>query len=101
VVCRYGGDEFSIIMPEASLEDAAKRAEELREGVRQISIEMNGRVVDGVSISLGAAVFPDHGATLDMLVREADSALYSAKSSGRDQVRTRFSLGPRRNRAEA
>jgi diguanylate cyclase (GGDEF)-like protein len=101
VLCRYGGDEFSIVMPEASLEDAMKRAEELREGVRQISIEMNGRIVDGISISLGAAVFPEHGATLDMLVREADSALYAAKTSGRNRVRARLSSVPKRSRAEA
>ena len=101
VVCRYGGDEFSVIMPEASLEDTMKRADDLRDGVHQISIDMNGRIVDGVSISLGAAIFPLHGCTLDMLVREADSALYSAKSSGRNQVRTKLSPVPQRSRAEA
>src|SRR5262249_51057110 len=101
VMCRFGGDEFSIIMPEASLEDAVKRAEELRQGASLLSIEMNGRVVDGITISLGAAVFPQHGSTPDVLIREADAALYAAKTSGRDRVRSKLTSIPKRTRAEA
>jgi diguanylate cyclase (GGDEF)-like protein len=88
VLCRYGGDEFSIIMPEASLDDTVKRAEDLRQRTKQLSLEINGRIVDQVTISLGAVAFPHHGSTLDELIKEADTALYAAKTSGRDQVKT-------------
>ena len=98
VLCRYGGDEFAIVMPEASLEDTMKRAEELRQGATRLTIEMSGRIVDGVTISLGAAAFPHHGSNLDALIKEADSALYAAKKAGRNQVKTNLA---NRNVAEA
>ena len=79
VICRYGGDEFAIVMPEASLEDTVKKAEELRKGTKSLNL----------TISLGAAAFPDHGSTVEALIKEADTALYAAKTQGRDQVNSR------------
>jgi len=99
ILCRYGGDEFSIIMPEASLDDTLKRAEELRAAARLLSTELGGRTLAGVTISLGAAAFPTHGFTVEMLIKEADSALYSAKASGRDQVKANLPLQVKRNAA--
>ena len=87
VLCRYGGDEFCIMMPETSLEDAAMRGDECRSAVKLLSIEWEGKILAGITISLGVAAFPSCP-TSDVLFREADSALYSAKSSGCDRVQT-------------
>ena len=86
VLCRYGGDEFSIVMPETSLEDATRRAGEWRSAVKLLSIEWEGKIVAGLTISLGVATYPNCP-TSHALFREADSALYSAKAAGRDQVK--------------
>jgi diguanylate cyclase (GGDEF)-like protein len=88
VLCRYGGDEFAIVMPDAVLQDTVKKAEEMRRAAKSLSLQLNGRVIDGMSISLGAAAFPHHGSTREILIQQADSALYAAKTGGRDQVKT-------------
>jgi diguanylate cyclase (GGDEF)-like protein len=87
VLCRYGGDEFCIVMPETSLENAAIRGDECRSAVKLLSIEWEGKILAGITISLGVAAFPSCP-TSDVLFREADSALYSAKTSGCDRVQT-------------
>ena len=74
-------------MPETSLEDATKRADECRSAVKLLSIEWEGKILAGITISFGVATFPSCP-TSDALFREADSALYSAKNSGCDQVKT-------------
>jgi len=82
VACRYGGEEFVILMPDAPLSIAQERAEELREHVkRRLKVEQHP-----VTISLGVAVYPDHGLTQEALLNAADSALYRAKEQGRDRV---------------
>jgi diguanylate cyclase (GGDEF)-like protein len=87
VLCRYGGDEFCIVMPETSLEDATMRARECRSAVKRMNIEWERKILAGITISIGVAAFPSCR-TSDALFREADSALYLAKSSGSDQVQT-------------
>jgi len=87
VLCRYGGDEFCIVMPETSLEHAAMRGDECRSAVKLLSVQWDGKILPGITISLGVAAFPSCP-TSDVLFREADSALYSAKSSGCDRVQT-------------
>lgn len=87
VLCRFGGDEFSIVMPQTSLENAASRADEWRSAFKLLSIEWEGRVLSGLTISSGIAGYPSCP-TSDALFREADAALYSAKVCGRDQVKT-------------
>ncbi|HEY7677737.1 MAG TPA: diguanylate cyclase, partial [Candidatus Methylomirabilis sp.] len=86
VACRYGGEEFVLILPEASLENTRRRAEQLREAAKRHHISHEGKAIGQVSISLGAAVFPDHGATAEAVIRAADAALYRAKVAGRDRV---------------
>ncbi|GIV95802.1 MAG: hypothetical protein KatS3mg057_0459 [Herpetosiphonaceae bacterium] len=86
IACRYGGEEFAIILPEAHLLDTRHRAEQLREGIKRLSIRINLGATHGVTASLGVAAFPEHGPTGEMLLRAADSALYRAKSSGGDCV---------------
>ncbi|MFP4437843.1 MAG: diguanylate cyclase [Chloroflexaceae bacterium] len=86
IVCRYGGEEFVLIMPGASLEDTHRRAEQVRASVKQMQVQHAGQTLGSVSVSLGVAVFPIHGATSDEVLKAADSALYRAKAGGRDQV---------------
>jgi diguanylate cyclase (GGDEF)-like protein len=84
VACRYGGDEFVILLTETSLETAKKRARQLREGIKSLSVAHRGRYLTPPTVSLGAALYPDHGASGDELIRAADEALYKAKARGRD-----------------
>ena len=84
--CRYGGDEFVIILPETSLEKARQRAEQLRLGVKNVCIHFRGHTLDTITLSLGVSVFPQHGLTAETLLRTADAALYRAKAEGRDRV---------------
>jgi len=86
VACRYGGEEFTVIMPETSLETACQRAEELRQAVHDLHPEHQGRGLGGITISLGVAVFPQDGENHEDLLRAADAALYEAKHAGRDRV---------------
>ena len=86
VLCRFGGDEFTLILPEASLADAMQVAEKLRQGIKTVQVEHRGEVIGGLTASIGAASFPLHGQTPEDLVRSADQALYRAKAAGRDCV---------------
>ncbi len=86
IACRYGGEEFTLILPDSSLEDTRRRAEELREEVKHLHIRYDGEPIGNVTLSLGVAVFPDHGETAETVLQMADWALYLAKERGRDQV---------------
>jgi diguanylate cyclase (GGDEF)-like protein/putative nucleotidyltransferase with HDIG domain len=79
---RYGGDEFTVILPQASLDDARKIAERMR---RKIEVEMDGRGAP-LSCSIGVASWPTDGVMREEIVRGADTALYHAKQTGRDRV---------------
>ena len=86
IACRYGGDEFVLVLPEASLDVTRERAEYLRIEARRLQEEYNSQRVKSFTISLGVAIYPDHGSTGDEVLRSADKALYRAKSEGRDRV---------------
>jgi len=83
VVCRYGGEEFAILLTQTSAQHAMNIAEKLRKMVAGWQFPGVPRTV---TISAGAAAFPDHGITRDDLVRAADAALYAAKQAGRNRV---------------
>ena len=88
IACRYGGEEFTVIMPGAPLEATTLRATEIGIAVKGILIkEPTGTLPGGLSVSAGVAVFPDHGDDGEALVRAADLALLAAKQAGRDCVR--------------
>jgi diguanylate cyclase (GGDEF)-like protein/PAS domain S-box-containing protein len=86
IACRFGGEEFVLILPEAALDDTLKRAEEIRQGVAQLQVSHRGQVLNGITVSLGVAVFGEHGATGEDLLRAADHAMYRAKEQGRNRV---------------
>ncbi len=86
IACRYGGEEFLVILPEMSLSAAAQKAEQLREKFKCLNIMHQGQLLRQATISLGVAAFPEHGTTVQILTQMADKALYQAKGEGRDRV---------------
>ena len=85
IACRYGGEEFCLVLPEAPLDIAQRKAEEIRIALEQRDLNYRGKPIT-ITASLGVAVYPDHGTETDILLRAADEALYEAKGSGRNQV---------------
>jgi diguanylate cyclase (GGDEF)-like protein len=86
IVCRHGGEELAVVLPDADLAAARARAEQLRAGVRRLELSHAGRSVGPLTISVGVVVFPHHGRSWQTLLRIADEALYAAKEQGRDRV---------------
>jgi len=88
VVCRYGGEEFSVVLPETDAEGAFVVAEKVREAVASHSFaDGDGKRGVHVTVSIGLATFPSSAADREELLRQADDALYQAKHLGRDRVR--------------
>lgn len=86
IACRYGGEELTIILPEATLEVVQQRAEQLREGVKHLNVKHRGQFLGSITLSLGVACFPEHGLSGSAVLQAADVALYRAKREGRDRV---------------
>jgi diguanylate cyclase (GGDEF)-like protein len=92
IPCRYGGEEFIAILPGAPIEATWWRAEQLRQSIERHRVTHRDRLLDPVTVSLGVAIYPDHGETFEELFRAADTALYEAKSDGRNRVKAAPSL---------
>jgi diguanylate cyclase (GGDEF)-like protein len=86
IACRYGGEEFVLIMPTASRETAVARADELRVAFRQLVGIASDHEYGDVTLSVGVSVYPDDATKASDLRRKADAALYTAKRAGRDRV---------------
>ena len=86
VVCRYGGEEFAFVLAGASADAARKRAELLREEIKQLNVQYGGQLLGAVTLSIGIAVFPENGESAEHLLKAADGALYRAKENGRDRI---------------
>jgi diguanylate cyclase (GGDEF)-like protein/PAS domain S-box-containing protein len=86
IACRYGGEEFIIIMPGASQEVTLERTEQMRQSVKQIHQLWPNQFLYPITISIGLAIFPDNGSSGSGLIQAADTALYQAKKGGRDRV---------------
>lgn len=88
-LCRYGGEEFAIILPKTDMTSAIEKADRIRTyiGITELNNVIAGKSIK-LTISIGVASFPEHGAEIDALVTTADSALYKAKRSGRNRVET-------------
>lgn len=85
IPCRYGGEEFLLVLPNMNLDAAIERAEQWRRKFEEMHIVF-GQLSMAATLSIGIATFPGHGRTRDALVEAADKALYSAKHKGRNRV---------------
>lgn len=85
VACRYGGEEFSLILPSTPRKKAVKVAEEIRKAIKKEDIELR-RVKTNVTVSIGVSSFPEDAKVRDELIMKADERLYMAKREGRDRV---------------
>jgi diguanylate cyclase (GGDEF)-like protein/PAS domain S-box-containing protein len=86
LACRYGGEEFSIIIAEANADGTYKCIESIRDAVRHLSLHNRGQTLGTITVSAGIATFPAHGENAERLIRAADEALYFAKKTGRDRI---------------
>ncbi len=84
IACRFGGEEFLLIMPGAPMDVALDRAQVLNEGVKRLHLQSSS--LKAITISAGVAIFPDHGSSGKEVIQAADMALYQAKEAGRDRV---------------
>lgn len=88
MACRYRGEEFLLLLPEASLEITQQRAEQLRQNIKQLNIEYSRQTLHSITISCGVASFSEHGLTGKALIRAATKALNLAKEQGCDRLVT-------------
>jgi diguanylate cyclase (GGDEF)-like protein len=79
IACRYGGEEFCLVLPQMDRDGARERAELIRTGAARLEVKAGGRTLDPVTLSLGVAMYPENGADSEALLRAADAALYLAK----------------------
>jgi diguanylate cyclase (GGDEF)-like protein len=94
VVCRYGGEEFVMILPDTGMEIALERAEEVRRSIHSLHLQFRGKTLQEVTISIGIAIYPVSGITPEELLRHADRALYAAKKKGRNRVEASDTMVP-------
>jgi len=86
IAYRYGGDEFVIVMPGAGNQTAKQRAEIIRQSFNAVPIQ-DGGIEFAATLSVGMSIYPEHGGSVNVLLRYADSTLYHAKQAGRNCVR--------------
>lgn len=84
--CRYGGEEFTLVLGDATLDGARARCELLREMVRGMDLTYRDQPLGAITVSMGVASYPEHGDNWEALLRAADQALYRAKREGRNRV---------------
>jgi diguanylate cyclase (GGDEF)-like protein len=83
---RYGGEEFCLVCPDLKRKDAQALAERLCERIRRLNLDIDGTSAGAITISVGMAIYPEHGRNGEDLLREADAALYQAKARGKNQA---------------
>jgi len=86
IACRYGGEEFTLILPEGNAEVTLQRANFLREAIKRMDVKHRNQPLGRITASMGVALFPEHGRTRDALLTASDDALYRSKEEGRDRV---------------
>jgi diguanylate cyclase (GGDEF)-like protein len=86
IACRYGGEEFMLILSPSTADGARQRAEKIREDAKAISVRHGNRELSAITLSLGVAIFPDGATEAAAIIKAADVALYQAKRGGRDRV---------------
>ncbi|HDO7862908.1 TPA: GGDEF domain-containing protein [Legionella pneumophila] len=85
LACRYGGEEFLLVLPQCTLDNAKKISETIRDEVSKMPMTLKNNVFN-ITISLGISSYPNHGSSLQELIETADKALYSAKTQGKNRV---------------
>jgi len=85
ISCRYGGEEFAVLIPDTPKKEAQRIADNIRKAVKRETIELR-RIKTHVTVSIGAAVFPEDARAQDELIVKADERLYKAKREGKDRV---------------
>lgn len=86
IACRYGGEEFILILPDVTYDDAFHRMEELRKEISRLVVIYQEISLPAITISIGLASFPMHASSGNQLLLKADEALYRAKNAGRNRV---------------
>ncbi|MCF6354211.1 MAG: diguanylate cyclase [Candidatus Polarisedimenticolaceae bacterium] len=85
IACRYGGEELIVILPGCSPEDCLQKANEIRQGIEQLTVVVKKRELR-VTVSIGISSFPQNGELIDEVIRAADDAMYEAKKAGRNCI---------------
>jgi diguanylate cyclase (GGDEF)-like protein len=86
IPCRWGGDEFILILSPTTTEGARQRAEKIRQDVMLLNVSLAGRDLGQITLSLGVAIYPDDAAEVKSILKAADVALFHAKEAGRNRV---------------
>jgi diguanylate cyclase (GGDEF)-like protein/PAS domain S-box-containing protein len=86
VACRWGGEEFAVVLPDSPSQYAALRADALRGEVKSLALRHRSIALAPITISVGVAAFPEHASTSGDLFKIADQCLYKSKSAGRDRI---------------
>jgi len=86
ISCRYGGDEFVLVLPDSSIADTQERLEQIRTFLRGHQIHYGEQAFGMLTLSAGIAQTPEHGTTISELLQAADEAMYAAKQAGRDRI---------------
>jgi diguanylate cyclase (GGDEF)-like protein len=86
IACRFGGEEFALVLPDATLEAVQRRAENIRAAIHRLDLKYRGQPLGGITASFGIALAPDHAGDPESLLRASDRALYEAKAAGRDRI---------------
>ena len=94
IACRYGGEEFLVILPGTEAKTALLRAEDVRKRVASMRLASQGKTLEDVTVSIGVSTFPQAGKTVEDLVGAVDRALYAAKISGRNRINLAESVIP-------
>jgi diguanylate cyclase (GGDEF)-like protein len=93
IACRYGGEEFVLILTGSSLDGTRQRLEQIGTVVRELQLRHGEQTLGRLTMSAGIARSPEHGQSAAELLRAADEALYAAKQAGRDRVEATSSAG--------
>lgn len=86
ISCRYGGDEFVLVLSDSSIADTQERLEQIRMVLKEFQIQYGERTLRMVTLSAGIAQTPEHGMTAAELLQAADEAMYAAKQAGGDRI---------------
>lgn len=86
IACRFGGEEFVLIMPGSPRDVARERAEGILDAARKLAVNFHGQTLGAITISIGVASYPEQGRTSDSVLETADKALYKTKESARDRT---------------